>query len=47
MLIEQLAGALIARLFTLAFGLRAAEPCTIGGRFLLGAFAYRALPELL
>jgi hypothetical protein len=46
MLIEQLTGAPGLRILALAFGPAAAEPGTIGGRFLLGALARRALPDL-
>jgi hypothetical protein len=46
MLIEQLTGAVCARLFELAFGPGAAEPRTIGGSFLLRSFPCGSFFEL-
>jgi hypothetical protein len=46
MLIEQLAGALVARFLARALGFRAAGSCTIGGGSLFRPFALGALPEL-
>jgi hypothetical protein len=46
MLIEQLTGAVGARLLELTFGPGAAEPRTIGGSFLLRSFPRGALFEL-
>jgi len=47
MLIEQLAGTLVARFLAFAFGSGAAEPGTVGGSFLLCLLPVDALLELL
>jgi hypothetical protein len=46
MLVEQLAGTLAARFLELAFRLRAAEVCAVGGGFLFRLLALGPLPEL-